>query len=239
MPTALVTGAGSGIGRAVSRALAAVGHQVVLVGRHAERLAETRLAIEAAGGRASVYPLDLERELEEIPRLAEWLRERFGTLEVLVNNAARSGQRTPLAEFDLALWEAIFRLNVTAPFYLTRCCLPLLLAAPAGTVINVTTSDLAVRGRALWGAYAASKAALRNLTETWADELRHTTVRINAVNPGTTATPMRAASFPQEDPALHPSPDQIVPVFLHLVSPAGRHLHGQHLEARDWLAKGD
>lgn len=228
---ALVTGAGSGIGRAVSLHYAREGAMVILVGRRQRALEETHDRIVAAGGHCTIVPLDLDVELVRVPDLVNAVLERFQRLDILVNNAALLGNLTPLAALEPVWWEAIFRVNVTAPYFLTQSLLPLLRRSADGCVINVV-SGLARRGRAYWGAYAMSKAALLNMTESWAEELAGSPVRINAVDPGPTATAIRAAAFPGEDPASLPTPEQVTPAFLYLASARG--VNGQLLDARQW-----
>ncbi|MBF0370765.1 MAG: YciK family oxidoreductase [Magnetococcales bacterium] len=231
---ALVTGAGSGIGQAIALAYAKEGATVLLLGRTQKKLEETYDRIKAFKGEASIVLLDLEKELHRIPQLVEGLHKRFGRLDILVNCAGLLGTMTTLEGYKPVEWEAVFRVNVTAPFFLTRELLPLLGAAPTASIINVSSS-VAHQGRAFWGGYAASKAALANLTETWAGELTKTQIRINTVNPGGTATPMRATAFPGENPTTLPTPQEITPVFLYLASDESKDVRGQHLKARDWL----
>ncbi|HIJ82744.1 MAG: YciK family oxidoreductase [Magnetococcales bacterium] len=230
----LVTGAGSGIGRAVANLFASEGAWVILLGRTQAKLEETSDQINAAGGRAVIAPLDLENGLDRIPELARALHERFGHLDVLVNNAGILGTLTPLENYESILWEQVFRINVTAPFFLTRELMPLLKKSPEASVINCSSS-VAFKGRAFWGAYAATKAALVNMTETWAGEFSKRGVRFNTVNPGATATAMRAQAYPGEDPATLPAPQQVARVFLYLASHFSTDVRGQHLNARDWL----
>ncbi|MBF0346546.1 MAG: SDR family NAD(P)-dependent oxidoreductase [Magnetococcales bacterium] len=230
----LVTGAGSGIGQAVAELLAREGAWVILLGRTQSKLEATADRIGNAGGRASIAPLDLENGLNRVPEVVQAIHERFGRLDLLVNNAGMLGTLTPLEHLDGVLWEQVFRINVTAPFFLTRELLPLLKKSAAASVINVVSS-VAFKGRAFWGAYAASKAALVNLTETWSGELSRQGIRCNTVNPGATATAMRAQAYPGEDPATLPTPEQVARVFLYLASDLSKEVHGQHLNARDWL----
>ncbi|OSM01467.1 SDR family NAD(P)-dependent oxidoreductase [Magnetofaba australis] len=230
---ALVTGAGSGIGLAVAKAYAREGATVLLLGRDQSKLETAFDAITAAGGSASIAPVDLENELGAVPQLVKGVHERYGKLDILVNNAGQLGVMTPLAAYDPVKWEQVMRVNLTAPFFLTRELMPLLAQSDNAAVINVV-STVAFAGRAYWGAYAASKAALANLTETWAGELQKTAIRMNTVNPGGTATAMRAAAFPGEDPESIPSAEQIAPVFLYLASEHSKE-RGQHLKARDWM----
>ncbi|MBF0621051.1 MAG: SDR family NAD(P)-dependent oxidoreductase [Magnetococcales bacterium] len=231
---ALVTGAGSGIGKAVSCAFAREGATVILVGRTQENLEQTYDQIAAKGGRATIVPLDLEKELPRIPELAASVAERYGRLDILVNNAAQLGVLTPLDAVEPSMWETLLRVNLTAPWFLTKEMMPLLRRSEAASVINVSSS-VGHEGRAYWGAYAASKAALNNITETWAAELSNTDIRVNTVNPGGTATPMRAQAFPGESQETLPTADQVARVFLYLASHASDDVNGVHLNAREWM----
>ncbi|MBF0284917.1 MAG: SDR family NAD(P)-dependent oxidoreductase [Magnetococcales bacterium] len=228
----LTTGAGSGIGRAVALAFAREGAFVLLLGRRSKTLTPVYDAIVAAGGQASIVPLDLETQLQRVPEVVQKIQERFGRLDGLLHAAAALGGLTPLALYDPVTWEKVMRINLTAPFFLTQQLLPLLRKSDNASVIQVI-SGVGRQGRAFWGAYAASKAGLLNLTQTWAQELVNTPVRINAVDPGPTATAMRATAFPGENPADLPPPEAIAPVFLYLASPHS-HERGECLEARQW-----
>ncbi|MBF0587831.1 MAG: SDR family NAD(P)-dependent oxidoreductase [Magnetococcales bacterium] len=231
---ALVTGAGSGLGRAIAIAYAQEGATVILLGRRQEALEESYDLIADQGGSATIVPLDLEKELPRVSELAATIAQRFGLLDILVNNAAQLGALTPMTGYEPAMWESILRVNLTAPFFLTRELMPLLKRSNNASVINLS-SGVALHGRAYWGAYAASKAALMNLTETWAQEMTNNIVRLNSVNPGGTATDMRATAFPGEDPATLPSPEQVVPIFLYLASHHAKEIQGRHLDAREWM----
>ncbi|MBF0194552.1 MAG: SDR family NAD(P)-dependent oxidoreductase [Magnetococcales bacterium] len=233
---ALVTGAGAGIGQAVAQNYAQHGATVILLGRNDKhkKLEKTYDLIQQAGGKAVLVPMDLEHDLGLVPEIVKNLYERFGRLDILVNNAGDLGALTPLALYDNLLWDKIFRINVTAPFFLIREMLLLLKASEDASVINVVSS-VAFKGRHFWGAYAASKAALANLTETWSAELEKTPVRMNTVNPGATATAMRAAAYPGEDASTIPQPNEITPLFLYLASHYSKKERGNHLAARDWM----
>lgn len=115
-----------------------------------------------------------------------------------------------------------------------RLVLPIMLAQKSGSIIN-TSSGVGRRGRAGWGAYAASKFAIEGLSQTLADELEGTGVRVNVINPGPTATNMRALAYPNEDQDRHPTPEQIMGAYLHFGSMDSKHENGRSVEARDWL----
>ena len=177
---ALVTGGTSGIGREVARQLAALGAEVVVSGRDAERGAETVAEIEGAGGKARFVAADLA-DFEAIAALAE----EVGEVDILVNNAGIF-DFAPTPEETRNSFEAMFDVNVRAPYFLTAALAPKM-AGRGGAIVNVSTM-VAELGMAGSSAYAASKAALASLTRTWASEFAGFGVRANVVTVGPTAT---------------------------------------------------
>jgi NAD(P)-dependent dehydrogenase (short-subunit alcohol dehydrogenase family) len=214
---ALVTGASRGVGAAAAKAYAAEGAHVVLVARTVGGLEEVDDAIQAAGGQATLVPLDL-REFTGIDRLAASVYERWGRLDVLLGNAAALGQLSPVGHIQPDVWDRAFALNVTANWRLLRAFDPLLRRSDAGRVIFMT-SGATRRLRAFWGLYSASKAALEALAVTYAREMERTSVRVNLVNPGATRTKMRAQAFPGEDPGSLPPPEHICDTLVRLAEP--------------------
>jgi NAD(P)-dependent dehydrogenase (short-subunit alcohol dehydrogenase family) len=186
--TALVTGATSGIGRAIAIELARDGATVIVSGRDRARGAETVAAIEAEGGTARFVPAELGN-LESVRRLAA---ECSGA-DVLVNNAGAFGF-APTAEQDVASFEEMFDVNVRGPFFLTAALAPEMAARGGGSIVNITTMA-AEFGMAGAAAYGASKAAVVALTRTWAVEFASSNVRVNAVSPGPTTTEGTATSM--------------------------------------------
>ena len=219
---ALVTGASRGIGRAVAVELARRGAQVVITARTQGGLEETDDLIRAAGGVATLLPLDL-LEGEAIDRLGPSLYERFRRLDILVGNAGALGLLTPVAHIMDRDWAEVVGVNLTAGLRLIRTCAPLLLAAEAGRAAFVT-SRIVGRATAYWGAYGATKAALEHLVLTWAEETRQTRLCINLFDPGVVATRLRAAAMPGEDPRTLPRPEQVAPALADLCEGReGRH----------------
>jgi NAD(P)-dependent dehydrogenase (short-subunit alcohol dehydrogenase family) len=205
---ALVTGASRGIGAATAAALAAAGAHVVITARTEGGLEEIETLIHNAGGTATIAPLDLA-DGDGIDRLAQAIGGRWGKLDILLLNAAMLGDLMPLPHVPPAQFDRIMALNVGAPYRLIRAFDPLLRAAGAGRLLAVTSS-VATRPRAYWGPYAASKAALENLVDTYGDEVRNVSaVRTAVIDPGGTRTRMRAAAFPGEDPATLKTPDAV------------------------------
>lgn len=170
----VVTGAGSGIGRVTAQAFAAQGDQVVLVGRRLEPLVATGVGEPLAA------------DVAEVDRIAEFVRSRYGRLDVLVNSAGivRGG---PLGSVTASDVSDVLATNLVAPVMLTQAVLPLM--ATGSVVVNVSTA-IGQRGWAGNSVYAASKAALDTLTRSWAVELAPRGVRVVAVAPGAIATPI-------------------------------------------------
>jgi len=214
---AVVTGASRGIGAAVARRFAAEGAHVVLVARTVGGLEEVDDAVRAAGGAATLVPLDLA-DLDRIDPLGPALYERFKKLDILVGNAGLLGTLGPLSHHDAKLWDDVFKVNVTANWRLIRTLEPLLRLSDAGRAIFVT-SGAAQMAQAYWGAYATAKAALEAMVKTWAAELAKTTIRVNLLSPGPIRTAMRAEAFPGEDPLSLRPPEAILQSFVDLAAP--------------------
>jgi NAD(P)-dependent dehydrogenase (short-subunit alcohol dehydrogenase family) len=214
---ALVTGASRGIGAAVAEGFAREGAHLVLAARTPGGLEEVDDKIRAAGGSATLVPLDLT-DFIKIDELAAALHERYGRLDILVGNAAEFGIFSPLGHIDPKLWGEIIDLNLTANWRLIRAMDPLLRAAEHGRAIFVT-SGIARAPRAYWGPYAVSKAGLEALVKTYAAEIEKTKVRANLLGPGVVRTRLRARVFPGEDPLSLPPPETVVEAFIQLALP--------------------
>ncbi len=229
-----ITGAGSGIGRAVALACAAHGAEVVLLGRTVTKLEKVYDEIIAAGGVEPVIaPLDLEKaSAREYDAIAEAIGTRYGRLDGLLHNAGLLGDLSPIEHYDVPLWTRVMHVNVTAAFALTQVLLPLLRAAPDASVL-FTSSSVGRRGRAYWGAYAVSKFAVEGLAQVLADELSGTTrVRVNSINPGGTRTAMRRAAYPAEVAESAPLPETITAAYVCLLGPGARGMSGQTVDAQ-------
>jgi NAD(P)-dependent dehydrogenase (short-subunit alcohol dehydrogenase family) len=215
---ALVTGASRGIGAAVAVELARRGAHVVITARTQGGLEETDDAVRAAGGRATLLPLDLLAE-DGLEAIGPSLYQRFGKLDILVGNAGALGTLTPVPQITPRDWAEVVGVNVTATLRLLRGVAPLLLAATAGRAAFVT-SAIVGRPTAYWGAYGATKAALHHLILSWAEETRTTRLRVNLFDPGVVATRLRAAAMPGEDPSGLRTPAQVAPALADLCGPA-------------------
>jgi len=215
---ALITGASRGIGYATAIALAKAGAHVVAIARTVGGLEELDDAIQAAGGSATLVPLDL-RDTDGIVRLSAALTERYQRLDVLVGNGGVLGPTSPLGHIEPKAWDEVIAVNVTANFFLISAMDPLLRASDAGRAVFVT-SGAATSQRAYRGPYSISKAALNAMARTYAAETVSTNVRVNLLNPGPTRTGMRAALMPGEDPMTLKTADTVAEQIVAMCLPS-------------------
>ncbi len=213
---ALVTGASRGIGYFLAKELAAAGAHVIAVARTVGGLEELDDEIKAAGGEATLVPLDLT-DMAGIDRLGGAIHERWGKLDIMVANAGILGVISPIGHVEAKVFEKVMEINVTSVWRLIRSLDPLLRASDAGRAI-LMSSGAAHSARAFWGPYAASKAAVEALARSWAHETENMPLRVNTVNPGATRTAMRAQAMPGEDPQTLPHPSEVARKILPLAS---------------------
>jgi NAD(P)-dependent dehydrogenase (short-subunit alcohol dehydrogenase family) len=233
---ALVTGASRGIGRACALGLAKAGAHIIACARTKKSLEELDDDIFAAtGSHATLIPFDLT-DFDSTDRLTGVLTERFGRLDVLVHAAAILGPLSPVTHHEAKDFERIVKVNLLATWRLIRAMDPLLRDSSAGRALVFTTGGGVVSGRAFWGPYGATKAAVESLVRAWADEVEITPIRTCLIDPGAMRTKMRAAAYPGEDPDSLPDPSEIVPLILEL-SDAAR-VPAPLVRFRDWQAQG-
>lgn len=213
---ALVTGASRGLGRAVALAYAREGAALAICARAPERLDEVAAEIARLGAPVLAVAADVGLE-DDRERLVARTLDRFGRVDVLVNNASSLGP-TPLpllVDLEPSAFEDVLRVNLTGPFRLTRVVIGGMLLRGSGMVINLS-SDAAVSGYPGWGAYSAAKAGLDGLTRVWAAELEGTGVRVVSVDPGDMDTDMHRAAIPDADPAELARPEAVAEAFVRL-----------------------
>jgi NAD(P)-dependent dehydrogenase (short-subunit alcohol dehydrogenase family) len=230
----LVTGAGDGIGRAVSIGLAKHGATVILLGRTISKLESVYDEIMAAGGPTpGIYPMDLlGAQYKDYEDLVGVIDKEYGKLDGLLHNAGMLGERAPIEHHEVHVWKQVMQVNLNAPFALSRACLEMLYKSPDASVV-FTSSGVGRKARAYWGAYAVSKAGIENLSAMLADETEHRgTLRVNSLNPGATRTAMRRAAFPAEDANLLKTPEDILPAYLYLLGPDSKGVTGQQFDAQ-------
>lgn len=230
----LVTGAGDGIGRAVSKACAQHGATVGLLGRTLSKLeAVYDEIVEAGWPRPSIAQMNLAKaQGPDYFQLAESIEKEFGRLDGLLHNAGILGQMSAIEQYDVATWTDVMHVNLTVPFVMTQVMLPLLKKSKDASIV-FTSSGVGRKGRAYWGAYAVSKFGVEGLSQVLADEVeQYPNLRVNCINPGGTRTSMRAAAFPGEDPLTLKTPEEILGTYLYLLGPASRGVSGQSLDAQ-------
>ena len=191
--TAIVTGASQGLGRAIAEGLAAAGAAVALVARNAGKLADVAAGIQAAGGRAEVFPCDVSQG-EEVAKVVESVVERLGRLDILVNNAGVT-RDTLLPRMSDEEWDDVLTTNLRAPFLFMRAASRPMMQQRYGRIINVSSVSGLI-GNPGQANYSASKAGLVGLTRTVSKELAGRKVTVNAVAPGFIASDMTAALGP-------------------------------------------
>jgi NAD(P)-dependent dehydrogenase (short-subunit alcohol dehydrogenase family) len=230
----LITGAGSGLGRALAIECARTGASVILSGRSQAKVERVYDEIEAMGApQPAIAMLDLAvATAVDYDNLAKTIDGEFGKLDGVVHAAALLGDRTPLEQYDVPTWCKVLHVNLTAPFILTQVLLPNLRKSADASVIFVS-SGVVKNQRPFWGAYAVAKSGLESVRSMLSQELDgEPSIRVNSVNPGRMRTAMRAAAYPAEDPNSVPTPASVSGPFLYLLSARGRGIDGQYIEAQ-------
>ncbi len=230
----LITGAGSGLGRALAIECARAGASVILSGRTGVKLERVYDEIEALGApQPAIATLDLAvATAVDYDGLARVIGDEFGKLDGLVHAAGLLGDRSPLEQYDVPTWCKVLHVNLTAPFILTQVLLPNLRKSEDASVIFVS-SGVVKQQRPFWGAYAVAKTGLESVRGMLAEELEgEANIRVNSVNPGRMRTAMRAAAYPAEDPNTVPPPESVSGPFLYLLSERGRGIDGQFIDVQ-------
>ncbi len=230
----LITGGSKGIGKGLAKVFLSEGANVIICARNSKTLDETVNELSSYGN-IKGFSANIAN-LDDVKNLYESVLKEFNHLDVLVNNASILGIRAKIQDIPEDVWDSVIHINLNSQFYVIKAFLPLLEESTNSSIINVSSS-VGRKGRADWGAYAASKFGLEGLTQVLADELKDTNIRVNSVNPGGTRTEMRADAYPEEDPDTLPTPEDISHIFLHLASDESIGTNGQAFNARDYLEK--
>lgn len=227
----LVTGAAGSLGGAAACAYAMYGAVTVLIDKDQHGIQQTYDAIIQ---RRCCAPVLVQQDLATASvalceQLANEVANELGRLDGILHCAAELGALAPLHLNEMDAWSRVCRVNLLAPYLLTRACLPLLLNSHDASVI-FTSSDVARHGRAYWGAYGVSGAATEALVKIWSDEIeQHDNLRMNSLDPGPVASHLRSQAYPGEDPCRLRTAEDICPACLYLMGPASRGIRGQQL----------
>lgn len=230
----LVTGAGAGIGRVAAKHYAAQGATVILLGRTINKLEGVYDEILAQGSpEPAIYPLNLEgASWPDYQSMADRLYTEFGRLDGVLHNAAILGRISPVQSYNPELWQQVMQVNFNGPVMMQQALTALLAESEDASVI-FTSSSVGRKGKAFWGAYAASKFAVEGFAQVLAQELENTTaIRVNTLNPGATRTQMRCDAYPAENPATVRAPEDIMGTYLYLMGPDSKGVTGQMFNAQ-------
>ncbi len=231
---ALVTGASRGIGRAIAQTLSDHGAEVVLVSRKMEGLAAAAEEIAASGGKALPVVCHMG-EISAIRDLCRTIEEKYGRLDILVNNAAANPHFGEMVSVGEPAWDKTWDVNVKGPFFLIQSAIPMMKAAGGGAIVNVSSVN-AIRPGLLQGVYSMTKGAVITMTQAYAKELAGHKIRVNALLPGLTDTRFASALFKSEvvhekivsaiPMGRHAEPSEMAGAVLYLVSEASSYTTG-------------
>ena len=232
--TILITGTGSGIGRAAAKTLSQFGAQLILLSKDLGKLESLYEEIIEQGLKEPlIHPMDFEgAEEEQYLKIKEAIKDRFENLDGLINNAGILGEKKPLEQYQYSTWKKVLNVNLDSAFLLTKTLLPLLNHSKLSSVV-FTSSGVGRKGRAYWGGYAISKFATEGMMEVFADELENTSkIRVNCINPGAVRTKMREEAYPAEDPETNPLPEDIMNLYVYLMCDVSKDINGQSINAQ-------
>ena len=236
----VVTGATGGLGRAVALACAARGATVVLHGRVVRKLEALYDEIVVGGHpEPSILPLDFATaHAEDFSNVASALQAQLGRVDAIVHTAVMLGSLGPIEHQAFDHWLSTLRVDLLAPFGLTRALLPMLRSAPDASVV-FTLDTRGQEPKAYWGGYAVAKAGLSALLRILADEWENVpTLRVNGVVPGPMRSPLRAQTHPGGDITRLPAPELFAPLYLYLIHGQPKAESGGVIDAQAWLGRG-
>jgi NAD(P)-dependent dehydrogenase (short-subunit alcohol dehydrogenase family) len=227
---AMITGASQGLGRALALAYAKEGAQVVINSRSEVSIRPVAEEIESTGAEVLALAADVSKSAD-VEKMVDAVVERFGHVDVLVNNAGVLGPRVAIVEYPEDEWRRVIDANLTGPFLVSKAVIEHM--PKGGSIVNVA-SGVSVEGRAEWGAYSVSKFGVEGLTQILAAELEERGIRANAVDPGGMRTEMRAAAYPEEDPMTRITPEENTDVFVYLASDESKGVTGKRFKAQEF-----
>ena len=213
----LITGSSDGIGKSLAIEFSKLGANIILLGRNSEKLDAVYDLLDHS--HVSQKHLILEADLallsnEAAQEIFIAISQEFEVLDGIIHNAALLGSMSSLEDYDLSTWDEVIKVNLRAPFILTKTLKVMLENASLPRLI-FTSSGVANKGRSFWGAYSVSKFGIKGLAEIFKDELEATTkIKVFNFDPGKTRTNMRAAAYPAEDPNTLKSPTELIDCYL-------------------------
>ena len=213
----LITGSSDGIGKSLAIEFSKLGANIILLGRNSEKLDAVYDLLDHS--HVSQKHLILEADLallsnEAAQEIFIAISQEFEVLDGIIHNAALLGTMSSLEDYDLSTWDEVMKVNLRAPFILTKTLKVMLENASLPRLI-FTSSGVANKGRSFWGAYSVSKFGVKGLAEIFKDELEATTkIKVFNFDPGKTRTNMRAAAYPAEDPNTLKSPTELIDCYL-------------------------
>ncbi|WHY77786.1 SDR family oxidoreductase [Neobacillus sp. WH10] len=227
----MITGASKGLGKALTLAFAKEGAKLAICARSEEKLLMVKDATERLGAEVLAVTADISKS-RDVERFVAMAEKEYGHIDVLINNASILGPSPMplLLDYPEEDFCEVLRVNAVSPFLVTRRVIPGMLEQNVGSIINVT-SEAGHTGFAGWGAYGISKFAVEGLTQTWANELSETNVRVNMVDPGEMDTDMHKLAVPNCDYPLA-MPEDVVDIFLYLASDKAAEINGQRFAAQ-------
>lgn len=229
----LVVGAGDGIGKQAAVTYASLGATVILLGRTVKKLEATYDEIINQGfPEPAIIPLDLKgASKQNYVDMTATIINQFGRLDGALLNASILGELTPFTHIHQQVWDDVMQVNLNAQFLLSQALVPAMATNESASLV-FTTSGVGNKGRAYWGAYSISKFATEGMMQVIADEYSNTGLRVNAINPGATDTKMRNTAYPGEDKAALATAEDIMPLYVYLMSDDSKNKNGQRLNAQ-------
>ncbi len=224
---ALITGGGRGIGKAVALAYAREGARLAICARTAPEIEETAKEIKALGTECLAVECDVSLE-EPVKKLVEKVQERFGRIDVLINNAGVMIRPAPIAETEVKKWDYTMAVNLRGPFLVTKAVLPLMMRRKSGAIINVSSS-IGRGAYANFAAYATSKWGIEGFTQTLAAEVGSYNIRVNSVEPGYVATKLTGYRGS--------TPESVTEVFVFLATDESGGITGKMLSSSGWRSQ--
>lgn len=228
----VITGGTKGLGKALLNRFVDEGANVAICARTQKDLAAT---VQELSSKSSVLAkqCDISSSSQARDFISAVIAE-FGTLDILVNNASKLGQRVSIADAEISIWDEVIQTNINGAFFCSKFAIPAMIKKGSGCIINVSSS-VGKAGRKHWGAFAVSKFGVEGLTQVLAEELKPFNVRVNSVNPGPMATEMRSQAYPTEDQSLLRKANQVTDIFVYLASYDGVGISGQSFDASTFI----